>query len=96
MYFLALGIFVLIVLFTFIFSSGLAIYFDFPTLLILITIFFSMMYSSGLFNSFTNAFNMVILKNKIFPILELKKSYHAITLAIKIILVSGIMLSIIG
>lgn len=96
MYFIALLIFIVAVFATFLFASDPSYYLDPPTLIILITIFFPMMFTSGLFKPLRNAFSLTISKNNNLSITELKKSYNAVVLAIKLISVSGIILTMIG
>jgi hypothetical protein len=96
MYILAVVIFVISVISTFILGSSLSNYFDALTFIILITMFLPMMYSSGLLKSFFQSFSIMTSKNKTFSLSELKKTYNAVVLAIKLILVSGIALTCIG
>ncbi|MGB4659627.1 MAG: hypothetical protein WBI07_10625 [Mobilitalea sp.] len=96
MYLIALCIFFVVIIGTFMFTSGMSAFFDIPTLIVLISLFIPMMFASGLFADFIRAFNIIATKSKEYTMIELKKSLTAIQLAIKLILASGLLLSIIG
>jgi flagellar motor component MotA len=55
-----------------------------------------MIFASGLFADFIRAFSIIATKSKEYTIIELKKSLTAIQLAVKLILASGFLLSLIG
>lgn len=96
MYFVALLIFIIVVFGTFILTNGYLAFLDIPTFIVLISFFVPMMFSSGLHKDFARAFNIIATKSNSYTTIELKKSLIAIGLAIKLILVSGFLLSIIG
>lgn len=96
MYFIALCIFFIVIIGTFMFSTGITTFFDIPTFIILISLFIPMMFASGLFADFLRAFNIITTKSKEYTTIELKKSLTSIQLAVKLILTSGLLLSLIG
>ena len=63
MYLLGLTILVLVFIGAFSLDSSFGIYLHLPSLVVLISIFFPMMYVSGLFKSFLQAYNIILFKD---------------------------------
>ncbi len=96
MYFISIVIFTIVIFVIFTLVSNVSYYLNFTTLIFLISIFFPLMFSSGLLKDFKNAFTLTINKKKKPNTIELNNSYNAILLAIKLTVISGMILIVIS
>lgn len=68
---------------------------DTPSILLILLITIPMLLSAGLLKDFNNAFRFVVGKKKVENIKELRRSVEAVSLAIKVTLFSGVLISVI-
>lgn len=68
---------------------------DVPSLLLLLLITIPLLISAGLLKDFNNAFRFVVGKKKVENLKELRRSVEAVSLAIRTILLSGTLVSVI-
>lgn len=69
---------------------------DFPSLLWILAVTIPIMISAGLLKDLNNAFRFVLGKREAGSIRELKRSVEAVTLAIRSLLMSGILMALIS
>lgn len=96
MYIIAVVIFIAILVGTILIGAPITVFFDLPSLLIIVLITATMLMASGLFNDFKRAFKVIMSRDNQFSKVEIEKSYLAIELTIKLIINSGLLGSLIG
>ena len=76
-------------------KSSVFLYFmDFPTLILLLIICVPFLISTGLIKDFNNAFRIVLSRKKKTTLIELKRAVEAVSLTIKSLLCTGILISV--
>jgi len=96
MYFLALVLFIVFLVFSTLISAPLAFFIDVPSILIIFSFSIPMLMASGLLSDFIRGFKIMGKKVNVWSIIELNRTEIALHLAVKLILYSGLLGSIIG
>lgn len=96
MYLVGLLIFICFLIGSTFLSGSPAYYMDIPSLLIILAFSIPMLMASGLLPDFLRGFTIMGKKENTFSTIELKKTREAISLMIKLLLLSGILGSMIG
>ena len=96
MYFVGLILFIVFLVFSTMLSGSLASFIDLPSILIILSFSVPILMASGLFSDFIRGFKIMGKKVNIWSIIELSKTELALRLAIKLLLFSGLLGSIIG
>lgn len=77
-------------------QTNIYIFIDFPSLLLLLFLFLSVMFASGYLKEFNRAFRFVRKGNQDVSRSELKSSMDAVIFAIRTLLLSGFFITIVG
>ena len=96
MYFVGFVVFIAFLVFTTLVSGSLAFFIDLPSILIILAFSLPMLMASGLFSDFIRAFKIMGKKINVWSIIELNRTEISLRLAIKLLLFSGLLGSIIG
>ena len=96
MYLVGLTIFICFLIGSTFLSGSPAYYMDIPSLIIILTFSVPMLMASGLLPDFLRGFTIMGQKENTFSTIELKKTREAISLMIKLLLLSGIIGTMIG
>ena len=91
MYYIGILIYLFVVGFLFNFSTEMKHYIDFPSLVVVLGITAIIIVSSGLAKDLVNGFKLMKSRVNTFSLIELKKMEIAVRLAIKSILLSGVL-----
>lgn len=90
MYYIALVIFILVLLGSMMLGGSPAMFIDLPSLLMITLITLPMFMASGLSKDLGRAFQILIYQKKTYAKAELGRSLEAVTLIIKLLILSGI------
>ena len=96
MYFADIALFIAFLVFSTIISGSIAFFIDLPSVLIILSFTIPMLMASGLFTDFIRGFKIMGNKVNLWSKIELNKTEIALSLAIKLLLFSGLLGSIIG
>lgn len=96
MYFVGLVLFIAFLVFSTLISGSLAFFIDLPSIMIILSFSIPILMASGLFSDFIRGFKIMGKKVNIWSMIELNKTKIALSLAVKLLLFSGILGSIIG
>lgn len=96
MYLVGLSLFIGFLIWSTFLSGSPAYYMDIPSLIIILTFSIPMLMASGLLPDFLRGFKIMGQKENTFSTIELKKTREAISLMIKLLLLSGILGTMIG
>ncbi|MBM7685988.1 MotA/TolQ/ExbB proton channel family protein [Defluviitalea raffinosedens] len=96
MYFIGVVIFIAFLVCTTLLSGSLALFIDFPSILIILAFSIPMLMASGLFADFIRAFKIMGKKINVWSRIELNRTEISLRLAIKLVLLSGSLGTIIG
>ena len=89
MYIISLIIFIIVFFIVMSLGAGIGPFLDAPSILIVLLIPSSMLVASGYLKDFIRSFKIVVAKENVFSLVELKKSLLAIKLIMKLLLASG-------
>lgn len=96
MYFVGIILFIAFLVLSTLMSGSLASFIDLPSILIILSFSIPMLMASGLHSDFIRAFKIMGKRVNIWSMIELKRTEIALRLAIKLIIASGTLGSIIG
>lgn len=96
MYFIGIIVFLAFMVFMTSLSSSIILFVDLPSLLVIVVLSFSIMLASGLLSDFFKGFKLMGRTVNIYSAIELKRIKRANKLAIRSILLSGIIGTVTG
>lgn len=96
MYFVGILIFIVFLVVLALFTGSPASFIDIPSILVILGISLPMLMASGLFSDFLRGIRIMGQKTNTYSAIELKKSETAVSLMIKLVLLSGIFGSTVG
>lgn len=77
-------------------ESEISYFLDIPSLVLLLLMMVPIVLAAGLWKDFVKSFQIVFKKAGEIPLVQLKRSYEAVSLSMKCLLYSGVFLSVIG